>query len=218
MASASPWIASTDTGSSPGQAPAEVHARHGRDGREPVAGLAAEDRAHARAHKTAGHPSPTSTEAVKAVWRGIRKTFGTAVAKKLALEVDDVRGHDAPPGWQPRDVRDRALLLVGWWGALRRGELVGPWRWRTWPPWPKAWRSPSAGPGGGGQGAGAAVAGDPACYWGQAGAVFAARRWCCCRFSVHRADGARQCLDQVPVAASSYLWVKPRRVEGCQSK
>jgi len=55
---------------------------------------------------------------------GIRKTLGTAVAKKLALEVDDVRATMRHLGASPWDVRDRALLLlVGWCGALRRGEL-----------------------------------------------------------------------------------------------
>jgi hypothetical protein len=81
-----------------GAGAAEVDARHGRDGREPFAELAPEGRAHAPRPQDGRSPVPTSTEAVKAVWRGIRKTLGTAVAKKLALEVDDVRGHDAPRG------------------------------------------------------------------------------------------------------------------------
>ena len=35
------------------------------------------------------------------MWRGIRKTLGTAVAKKLALEVDDVRAMMRHLGCQP---------------------------------------------------------------------------------------------------------------------
>jgi integrase len=77
-----------------------------------------------QAHKAAGLPSPTYSEAVKAVWKGIRRTLGTAVSKKHALETADVRAIVAHLGATPRDVRDRALLLVGWCGALRRSELV----------------------------------------------------------------------------------------------
>lgn len=77
-----------------------------------------------QAHKAAGLPSPTTTEPVRAVWRGIRRTFGTAVSKKQALETDDIRAMVRHLGATPRDVRDRALLLVGFAGALRRSELV----------------------------------------------------------------------------------------------
>lgn len=77
-----------------------------------------------QAHKAAGLPSPTTTEAVRAVWRGIRRTFGTRVSKKQALETDDIRAMVRHLGATPRDVRDRALLLVAFAGALRRSELV----------------------------------------------------------------------------------------------
>ena len=46
------------------------------------------------------------------------------MSKKYALETDDVRAMVRHLGASPRDTRDRALLLVGWCGALRRGELV----------------------------------------------------------------------------------------------
>ncbi|MBL6081126.1 site-specific integrase [Belnapia sp. T18] len=58
--------------------------------------------------------------------KGIRRTHGTAPAKKAAADVVVLRDALSElakiPG--PRALRDRALLLVGFAGALRRSELV----------------------------------------------------------------------------------------------
>ncbi|MGF7233973.1 MAG: site-specific integrase [Frankia sp.] len=78
------------------------------------------------AHQLGRHPNPTTAPEVTTVWSGIRRTHGVLPTQKVALEttlltqVLDPIGDDSPA-----DVRDRALLLVGFAGCLRRGELVG---------------------------------------------------------------------------------------------
>ena len=65
------------------------------------------------------------------VWAGIRRTHGTAQEGKAPALVDDVRAMVtamAPRrgrSWRLLELRDRALLLVGFAGAFRRSELVG---------------------------------------------------------------------------------------------
>jgi site-specific recombinase XerD len=79
----------------------------------------------AEAHRTAGCEAPTRHAQVKLVWAGIRREKGMAQAhvkpvltKHLRLMVtylpDSLLG-----------VRDRAVLLLGFAGAMRRSELVG---------------------------------------------------------------------------------------------
>ncbi len=77
-----------------------------------------------QAHAAAGHPSPTKTEPVRRVWSGIRRTHGTASTGKSPLLTADVRAMVQHLGDSPLDVRDRALLLVTYAGALRRSEVV----------------------------------------------------------------------------------------------
>ncbi len=89
-----------------------------------------------QAHKAAGFDSPTSTHAepLHSVWRGLVRTKSRRKKKAEALLIEDLRaivtalptcnnGNSAP---EPtlRSKRDRALLLVGWAGALRRSELT----------------------------------------------------------------------------------------------
>lgn len=78
----------------------------------------------AKAHRAAGLPDPTKGELVRAVLRGIRRVRGSAphqakplLREDLFLTLDRMgRGH--------RDIRDRALLLIGFAGGFRRSELV----------------------------------------------------------------------------------------------
>jgi site-specific recombinase XerD len=78
------------------------------------------------AHKANGYnPSPTSHEVVRSVLSGVRRSLGGAVSQKRALAVEDLRAMLALIGDEAViDVRDRALLLVGFAAALRRSELV----------------------------------------------------------------------------------------------
>src|SRR5262245_66178901 len=69
----------------------------------------------------AGYEPPTSSEAIKAVLAGIRRSIGTALTRKAPVTAETVRAI------MPSDLgglRDRALLLVGFAGALRRSELI----------------------------------------------------------------------------------------------
>jgi site-specific recombinase XerD len=76
------------------------------------------------AHKLAGHEPPTSSEAVKATLRGIRRAVGTAPNRKAPVLAENARAmaFAAPDGL--KGLRDRALLLLGFSGAFRRSELV----------------------------------------------------------------------------------------------
>jgi len=76
-------------------------------------------------HRTAGHDSPTDHGVVRATFAGIRRERGVAPRPKTALLVDELRTAVATCGERPIDLRDRALVLIGFAGALRRSELVG---------------------------------------------------------------------------------------------
>ncbi|MGH2689686.1 MAG: site-specific integrase, partial [Actinomycetota bacterium] len=76
------------------------------------------------AHRAAGHPSPTDDPGVKAVWAGSRRTHGSVPDRAAPITVPLLRRMvDALPAGLG-GLRDRALLLVGFAGALRRSELV----------------------------------------------------------------------------------------------
>lgn len=80
-----------------------------------------------QAHAAAGFlDSPTKSALVRAVWQGIRREKGVAREGKTPTLVNDVIrmvGHLGTA--KTIEVRDKALLLVGFAGALRRSELVG---------------------------------------------------------------------------------------------
>ncbi len=77
-----------------------------------------------QAHQTAGHDSPTKHPAVKAVWAGIRRTKGTAYEGKAPLLTTNIRDMIEALPDSLIGVRDRALLLIGYAGGLRRSEIV----------------------------------------------------------------------------------------------
>src|SRR5262245_8719499 len=79
----------------------------------------------AEAHRAAGHESPNRHARVRLVWQGIRREKGIAQDHKKPALTKHIRmmvAHlpDTLPG-----ARDRALLLLGFAGAMRRSELVG---------------------------------------------------------------------------------------------
>jgi site-specific recombinase XerD len=76
------------------------------------------------AHKLAAHPLPTDAEGVKATMRGIRRTHGSARVRKAPALAGKVIGMVATAPDKLAGLRDRALLLIGFGGALRRSELV----------------------------------------------------------------------------------------------
>ena len=75
-------------------------------------------------HRMAGLEPPTNSEAIKAVLAGIRRSIGTSVTRKAPATAETIRAIIADMPTDLRGLRDRALLLLGFAGALRRSELV----------------------------------------------------------------------------------------------
>lgn len=76
-------------------------------------------------HQTAGFASPTQTPLVRGVWEGLQRSIGIKEEGKEALWLEELRQLlDGITEDRLIDVRDRALLVVGWAAALRRSELV----------------------------------------------------------------------------------------------
>jgi integrase len=79
----------------------------------------------AEAHRAAGHEPPTRHAQVKLVWAGIRREIGTAQAHVKPVLTKQIRLMVAHLPETLLGVRDRALLLLGFAGAMRRSDLVG---------------------------------------------------------------------------------------------
>ncbi|MFF0284449.1 integrase [Rhodococcus aetherivorans] len=90
----------------------------------------------AHEHRTAGHHSPTGHELVRATVAGIRRDYATTgdrpPAPRAPLLTADIvtivaKARAEVAGWADEvlERRDSAILLLGYAGALRRGELVG---------------------------------------------------------------------------------------------
>lgn len=77
------------------------------------------------AHELAGYDSPTEERTVRTTLRGIRRTKGTAPAKKAPATAGTVRQMAEAFPASLRGLRDRALVLMGFAGAFRRSELAG---------------------------------------------------------------------------------------------
>jgi integrase len=77
-----------------------------------------------RAHRAIGIDDPTRAELVRATMHGIRRTVGVAQRQARALLRDDLFAMLDRLGDRPKDVRDRAMLLIGFALAARRSELV----------------------------------------------------------------------------------------------
>jgi len=75
-------------------------------------------------HRIAGIEAPTGSEALKAVLAGIKRTIGTSVKRKAPATAEVIRSLVGDMPADLRGLRDRALLLVGFAGALRRSELI----------------------------------------------------------------------------------------------
>lgn len=75
-------------------------------------------------HKAQGQPNPVTDERVKRVWRGIMRDKGEAQTRKKPALVKDLRKMMAVLPEGLAGVRDRAILLFGFAGAMRRSEIV----------------------------------------------------------------------------------------------
>ncbi len=80
----------------------------------------------AKAHAAAGHPNPATTDhiVVAETLQGIRRTLGTAQPGKTPLLTADLIQVLAHLPGDLSGARDRALLLAGYTGGLRRSELA----------------------------------------------------------------------------------------------
>ena len=78
----------------------------------------------AAAHRALGLAFDTRHPAVAQVLTGLKKKYGTAQRGAAALRTRDLRRILDVMGRDPRSVRDRALLLLGFAGGLRRAELA----------------------------------------------------------------------------------------------
>ncbi|HYG36677.1 MAG TPA: site-specific integrase [Clostridia bacterium] len=77
-----------------------------------------------KAHAALGGQNPVRSELVRATMRGIRRTLGTGQREAKPLLREDLFDILDGTGSRLKDVRDRALLLIGFAGAFRRSELV----------------------------------------------------------------------------------------------
>ncbi|WP_096358568.1 site-specific integrase [Variibacter gotjawalensis] len=78
----------------------------------------------AKAHRLRGCLSPVSSEIVRATIQGISRTHIHSRREAAPLLKEDLVAVLDAMGSSPKDVRDRALLLLGWAGAFRRSEIV----------------------------------------------------------------------------------------------
>lgn len=70
-------------------------------------------------------PSPTKAPAVRTVMQGIRRTLGHGKRQKEPATAEILRAALKDLGDSLIEIRDRALLLLGFAGAFRRSELAG---------------------------------------------------------------------------------------------
>jgi site-specific recombinase XerD len=76
-------------------------------------------------HSAAGFDSPTRTPAIRAVIAGIRRSIGVAPVRKAPATAEAISAMLGDDPTSLREFRDRALIALGFAGALRRSELVG---------------------------------------------------------------------------------------------
>jgi len=78
----------------------------------------------ADSHSDVELPSPGAAKPVRAILAGISREKGVAPAKKAALTIDLVRQALDACRTDLHGLRDRAVILLGFHGALRRSELA----------------------------------------------------------------------------------------------
>ena len=76
------------------------------------------------AHQAAQLSNPTVSPVVRFAWEGMRRTHGSAPRSKEAAITEVVAALVRHLGPSLIDTRDRAVLLIGSAGAMRRSELA----------------------------------------------------------------------------------------------
>ncbi len=77
-----------------------------------------------KVHKIRGATNPLDDERVRKTWRGLLRTKGEAQSRKAPLLIDDLRRMMNAMPDTLTGYRDRAIVLLGFAGAMRRSELV----------------------------------------------------------------------------------------------
>lgn len=77
-----------------------------------------------QAHKIVGHESPTSSVAVKSTLKGVLNVHGSKTRKAAPVRARNLRRLVADAPETAKEARDQALILLGFFGAFRRSELV----------------------------------------------------------------------------------------------
>lgn len=75
-------------------------------------------------HEIGNHPSPTKSEIVRMTMRGIRREHSVQQRQASPLLRDDLIAIVNALSGNVRDIRDGALLMLGFAAALRRSEIV----------------------------------------------------------------------------------------------
>jgi site-specific recombinase XerD len=76
------------------------------------------------AHVERGLPDPTKGELIRLTFRGIRRRYGKPQRRVAPLRIEHLSAIISLVSDSTRDIRDRALLLVGFAGAFRRSEIA----------------------------------------------------------------------------------------------
>jgi integrase len=77
-----------------------------------------------RAHVLQGMHDPTTAEVVRLTLRGVRRVHGRPQRRVAPLKIEHLLAIASVLGCSIRDVRDLALLLIGFASAFRRSELI----------------------------------------------------------------------------------------------
>jgi integrase len=117
------WCEARGFGAFPAQAETVALYLVDHAGRLAVSTLRRRLAAISEAHRAGRFSNPTIDPAVRITWAGIRRTHGKAPAAKEAAVTDVVGAFVDKLSDSLIDVRDRAALLIGFAGALRRSEL-----------------------------------------------------------------------------------------------
>lgn len=75
-------------------------------------------------HEIGNHPSPTKSEIVRMIMRGIRREHSVQQRQASPLLRDDLIALLNALSGDVKDIRDGALLMIGFAAVLRRSELV----------------------------------------------------------------------------------------------
>lgn len=75
-------------------------------------------------HIESGHPDPAADPRVPRVLKGIRRKLSVKQSRKAALRSKDLKRMVETLGKDPRSLRDKAIILLGFATACRRSELV----------------------------------------------------------------------------------------------